>query len=62
MVPDVSKDCGAFRSSGTKNPVTGHHVPEDMNPNFNSFIFFLFYQNEIYTGCPRRKGQYSGMS
>jgi len=41
MIPDFSKDCGAFKRSGTKNPVTGHHVPEDLDSDFNSFPSFL---------------------
>jgi hypothetical protein len=41
MIPDFSKNCGAFKRSGTKNPVTGHHVPEDFDPHFNSFLSFL---------------------
>jgi hypothetical protein len=45
MIPDFSKDCGAFKRSGTKNPVTGHHVPENLDPYL--ILFFLFYQNEI---------------
>jgi hypothetical protein len=35
VAPDVSKEYDTFKRSATKNPVTGHHVPEDLNPHFN---------------------------
>jgi len=43
MVPDILKECSSFRISAITNPVTKHHIPEDLIPQFSKLLQHTYW-------------------